>query len=96
MSLARRNRPPHVNAPADDFAGMGVPSADSPQQDRPQSPTPHGLLTLMVMVVITCASIVWGLATLDCPTGKSRWGACKPPPHSEETAGFIQRLLNLL
>jgi hypothetical protein len=94
----RRNRPRQVKstaAPAAGFAGMEDTSADSSQQDRPQSPTPHGLLTLIVMAVITCASIAWGLATLDCPTGKDRWGACNPqdPAHREETAWFIQRLL---
>jgi hypothetical protein len=94
----RRNRPPHVKstaAPAAGFAGMEDPSADTSQQDRPESPTHHGLLTLIVMVVITCASIAGGLATLDCPTGKGRWGACNPqdPAHREETAWFIQRLL---
>jgi hypothetical protein len=51
------------------------PSADS-QQDHPQSRTRHGLLTLVAMMVITCVSIAWGLATLECPTGKDRWGAC--------------------
>jgi len=74
---------------------MEGPSADAAQQDRPQPGTPHGLLTLVVMVVFTCVSIAWGLATLDCPTGKGRWGACNPPAldRSGETAEFIRRLL---
>ena len=95
MSLARRNRPPHINAPAEDFAGMEVPSADRSRQDRSQSRVPHGPLALAVMVAITCASIAWGLATLDCPTGKDRWGACNPqdPALREETTDFVVRLL---
>jgi hypothetical protein len=50
-----------------------------------------------VMVVITCASIAWGLATLECSTGKGRWGACNPqdPAVRKETAEFIWRLLIL-
>ena len=73
---------------------MENPSADRSQQDRPQSRTLHGLITLVVMVVITCASIAWGLATLDCPTGKDRWGTCKPQDSAlrKETAEFIVRL----
>ena len=51
-------------------------SADRSQQDRPRSDTPRALLMLVVMVVIMGASIAWGLATLDCPTGKGRWGTC--------------------
>jgi len=74
---------------------MKGPSADQSRQDRPQTRTSHGLLTLAVMVLITCASIVWGLATLECPTGKDQWGACKPRDHAlrKETAEFIWRLL---
>ena len=50
---------------------------------------------MVVMVVITCASIVWGLATLECPTGKDRWGACNPqdPAVRKETREFIRLLL---
>jgi hypothetical protein len=74
---------------------MEDPSADRSQQDRPQPRTAHGLITLVVMVVITCASIVWGLATLECPTGKDRWGACNPqdPAVRKETREFIRLLL---
>jgi hypothetical protein len=74
---------------------MEEPSAVRSQQDRPQPRTSHGLITLVVMVVITCVSIVWGLATLECPTGKDRWGACNPldPTVRKETAEFIWRLI---
>jgi hypothetical protein len=73
---------------------MEGPRADRSQQDRPQSRVPHGPLALAVMVVFMCASIAWGLATLDCPTGKDRWGACKPraPALRKETTEFIGRL----
>ena len=74
---------------------MEDPSADRSQQDQPKPRIPHDLLTLFVMVVITCATIVWGLATLDCPTGKGRLGACDPPAHSVETAEFVRRVLLL-
>jgi hypothetical protein len=59
----------------------------------------HDLLTLVVMAVITCVSITWGLVTLDCPTGKGRWGTCNPPVQdpalrrSKETGEFIRLLL---
>ena len=53
----------------------------------------HGLRTLIAMVAIMGASIGWGLATLECPNGKSRWGTCNPAPTVVETQGFIQRLL---
>ena len=96
--MARRDMPPDVKstaAPAEDFAGMEGPSADSSQRDRPRPRTRHDLLALAVMVVITCVSIAWGLTTLDCPTGKDRWGACNPQDSAfrKETVGFIQRLL---
>jgi len=55
---------------------MEGPSAEQVQQHRLQPGTLHALLALFVMVVIMCASILWGLATLDCPTGKGQWGAC--------------------
>jgi hypothetical protein len=50
---------------------------------------------LVAMVLITGGSIVWGLATLECPTGKDQWGACKPqdPALRNETTEFIWRLL---
>jgi hypothetical protein len=74
---------------------MEGPSADQSRQDRPQTRTSHGLLTLVAMVLITGGSIVWGLATLECPTGKDQWGACKPqdPALRNETTEFIWRLL---
>jgi hypothetical protein len=92
-----RRKPAHVEsiaAPAEDFAGMEGPSADRSLHDRQQSRVPHGLVTLVVMVVITCVSITWGLATLDCPTGKDRWGACNPedPAPRKETTEFLVRL----
>jgi len=49
---------------------------------------------LLVMVVIMGASIAWGLATLDCPTGKGRWGTCNPSADAEEIAQFVKRLLS--
>ena len=57
----------------------------------------HGLITLVVMAVILCASIAWGLATLECPTGKDRWGACNPqdPNLRKENREFILRILLL-
>ena len=67
-------------------------SGQSQQGERPRGP-PLGLLTLAVMVAMTCASIAWGLTTLECLTGKDRWGACNPPPDVVETQGFVQRLL---
>jgi len=69
-------------------------SADRSQQDRPRSDTPRALLMLVVMVVIMGASIAWGLATLDCPTGKGRWGTCNPSADAEEIAQFVKRLLS--
>jgi hypothetical protein len=65
--------------------------------NRPQSRVPHDLLALAVMVVMTCVSIAWGMATLNCPTGKDRWGACIPPAKDaalrKETREFTQLLL---
>jgi hypothetical protein len=79
---------PRVKSTAElveDFARMEGPSADRSQQDRLQSRVPHGPLALAVMVVIACVSVAWGLTTLDCPTGKDQWGACKPRDPSVRT-----------
>jgi hypothetical protein len=82
--------------PVEDFARMEGPSADRSQQDRLQSRVPHGPLALAVMVVIACVSVAWGLTTLDCPTGKDQWGACKPrdPSVRTESLDFLRRLLH--
>jgi hypothetical protein len=95
--MAQRKRPLNVKstaAPAEDFAGWKDRALAGLNKIAHNLARRHGLLTLVVMVVITCVSIVWGLATLDCPTGKDRWGACNPkdPALRTETVAFIQRL----
>ena len=72
---------------------MECASGDESQRDRQRSSAPHGLITLLGLVLIMCASIVWGLATLDCPTGKGKWGTCNPPPDVMDTQRFLHRLL---
>jgi len=82
-------------APAE-VPGMERPSPDQfRREDRRQRRVPDALLAFLVIVVIMCASIAWGLATLDCPTGKGRWGTCNPrdPALREETQEFIVRLM---
>jgi hypothetical protein len=97
LRMWQRNSPPHVKstaAPAEDFAGWKDHALVGLKKIAHSLARRHDLLTLVVMVVITCVSIVWGLATLDCPTGKDRWGACNPkdPALRTETVAFIQRL----
>jgi hypothetical protein len=99
LSSAQRNRPRHVEssaAPAEDFAGWKARALAGLNKIAHNLARRHDLLTLVVMVVITCVSIVWGLATLDCPIGKDRWGACNPPPQDsalrQETTEFIRNL----
>jgi len=75
---------------------MERPSPDQFQhEDQLKRRVPDALLAFLVMVVIMFTSIAWGLATLDCPTGKGRWGTCNPPDPAlrEETQEFLVRLL---
>src|SRR5262245_118394 len=90
------NRPPDVKnsaAPAPDFAAWKARALTRLNKIGYNLTMQPGLLTMVVMVVIMCASIAWGLATLECPTGKARWGTCNPSAQSQETADFITRLL---
>jgi hypothetical protein len=99
QQMAQRNSPPNVKstaAPADDFAGWKDRAVAGLDKIARNLARQYDLLTLIVMVVIVCVSIVWGLAKLDCPTGKDRWGACSPLQQDsasrEETRNFIMRL----